>query len=160
MAVFKKYFQQYGVLYPLQTFSKNRKIDFKKVPICIEGSSKATEKIIFELANKISGNVQKINSEKRKVLHLAAVFANNFQNHLYTLAKKITDSEKINFSLLLPLIEETTAKIKTENPIKIQTGPAARKDKKTMEAHLKMLKNNSSEKEIYKAISKSIAKNT
>ncbi|MEO6882949.1 MAG: DUF2520 domain-containing protein [Bacteroidia bacterium] len=157
LSVLKNNFSDCGVLYPLQTFSKNRKINMQKVPICVEGSNKATEKIIFQLAKSISKKVQKINSEKRKILHLAAIFVNNFPNHLFSIAEKLTTSEKINFSLLIPLMEETVSKIKTGQPAEMQTGPAIRKDKKIMDSHLKLLKNNQTAKEIYTIISKSIA---
>ena len=155
--VFQKKFTHCGVFYPLQTFDKNIKIDFKKIPICIEASSKSFEKDILKLGNQISNNVILMDSITRKKLHIAAVFACNFSNHMYTLADKILAESKIKFDILIPLIEETVRKIKVHKPEKIQTGPAIRKDKDVLNNHIKMIKDKN-RKLIYKLISESIIK--
>jgi len=156
MDILKPSSKNYGVFYPLQTFSKNNKVDFKIIPICLEASNTATFKILQSLAKSISNNVQKIDSEQRKTIHLAAVFANNFSNHLYTIAAAILKSANVSFDILKPLIEETAKKIKSSSPDEIQTGPAMRDDKKTMNKHLKMLSGKKDYQQLYKLISKSI----
>jgi predicted short-subunit dehydrogenase-like oxidoreductase (DUF2520 family) len=153
--VLKKSSENYGVFYPLQTFTKNKKVNFKNVPLCIEGNNKATSTTLQYFAKSISSNVKVISSDQRKVIHLAAVFACNFSNHMYTLADDILKQNKLSLDLLKPLIAETAEKIKTNSPVKVQTGPAMRGDKKVMEEHLKMLKDKKL-KEMYKIISKDI----
>ncbi len=148
--------KNYGVFYPLQTFSKNNKIDFKTIPICIEASNASVLKTLQLIAESISNNVQKINSEQRKTIHLSAVFACNFSNHLYSIALDILASADLSFDILKPLIEETAKKIKNNPPGEMQTGPAARNDKKTMNNHLKMLSDNKDYQQLYKLMSKSI----
>lgn len=156
MLLLKTASKNYGVIYPLQTFSKNRKIDFSTVPLCVEANDKNTEKRVVALARAISKNVYVISSEKRKALHLAAVFACNFSNHMYAVAEKIIKKQKLPFALLIPLIEETAAKIKTGSPVKMQTGPAIRGDKVVIKEHLRMLAGDTKAKKIYELISESI----
>ncbi|MDR3267403.1 MAG: DUF2520 domain-containing protein [Tannerella sp.] len=153
--VFYGFAKNYGVMYPLQTFSKNRKPDFSKVPLFIEGNSQETENTLSSVARTISDNVSVINSEKRKYLHLAAVFACNFTNNMYDIAAQILDEQGIDSRLLLPLIDETADKLHHLTPAKAQTGPAVRNDTKTMDSHLVMLQNNEIRK-IYKIISRNI----
>ncbi len=148
--------KNYGVFYPLQTFSKEKDVDFKSIPICIESNNKATATSLEYFAKSISKNVQKINSEQRKILHVAAVFACNFSNHLYTIAASILTEHRLSFELLKPLIAETADKIKFNDPAKMQTGPAIRKDVKTMNAHLKLLSSDKKLKQIYKLMSEHI----
>ena len=147
--------KNYGVFYPLQTFSKNKKADFKKVPICLEANNKKTFKILETLAKSISNNIHKINSQQRINIHIAAVFACNFTNHFYVIADDILKSNKLSLDLIKPLIAETAEKIKNNSPIEMQTGPAIRGDKKTMDKHLKMI-TNKKYKQLYKLVSKSI----
>lgn len=144
-----------GVFYPLQTFSKDKNINFRDVPVCVEGNNSSTTKTLEYFAKSISPNVKKVNSEQRKTIHLAAVFACNFSNHMYDIADEILKKNKLSLDLLKPLIEETANKIKNNSPSKMQTGPALRGDKKIMEEHLKMLKDKKL-KEIYKLVSGSI----
>jgi predicted short-subunit dehydrogenase-like oxidoreductase (DUF2520 family) len=158
--VLKPTSKNFGVFYPLQTFSKNNHVDFKSIPVCIEASNRATLITLQLLAKSISNNVQKINSEQRKVIHLAAVFANNFSNHLYTISSSILSKANISFDILKPLIEETAKKIKGNHPVNIQTGPAVRHDIKTMNSHLKMLSDNKEYSQLYKMISSSISDST
>lgn len=157
MNILKSSSKNYGVFYPLQTFSKNNKVDFSTIPICLEANNTATLKTLQSIAKSISNNVQIINSEQRKTIHLAAVFACNFTNHLYTISSTILESANLSFDILKPLIEETAKKIKNTSPVETQTGPAVRDDKKTINNHLKMLSDNKEYQQLYKIISKSIS---
>ncbi|MFD1162526.1 Rossmann-like and DUF2520 domain-containing protein [Hwangdonia seohaensis] len=144
-----------GVFYPLQTFSKDAEMDFKSVPICIETIDKKDYHILKALAISIGSPTKKVNSDQRRVLHLAAVFVNNFTNQLYRIGHEITESEGAEFDLLKPLILETAKKVQELSPYMAQTGPAKRHDKKTIKKHLKILKNEQ-HKDIYKLLTKSI----
>ncbi len=144
-----------GVFYPLQTFSKDRDIDFTNIPICVEASNTSDLKTLQKIAGCISEKTVEIISEDRRKLHLAAVFINNFTNHLYHISEDIVSENHLDFDLLKPLIIETANKIKSLSPSESQTGPAKRKDKKTIEKHLDLL-NNDWYKDIYKIITKSI----
>lgn len=149
----------YGVIYPLQTFSKGRKADFQSIPVFIEGDSKETLHILKNIANSISDDVRSLDSDNRRYLHLAAVFANNFSNHMFTLASEILSREGIPFEILKPLIRETAAKVMDMEPEKAQTGPAVRYDEKVIQKHIDMIADPDT-KEIYKLISKSINKHS
>lgn len=154
--VFKNNYTNCGVLYPVQTISKNGKTNFRTTPFGIEASNTKSLKVLEMIAKSLSANVFHINSDQRKTLHLAAVFANNFTNHLLTIAEKILSNKNLPFDLLKALIEETVKKIRTHSPASVQTGPAERKDSVTLEKHLKMLEKNPLYKKIYIAISESI----
>ncbi|MGA9325492.1 MAG: DUF2520 domain-containing protein [Salegentibacter sp.] len=149
-------FQHYGVFYPLQTFSKLREINFKEVPLCLEANAPTTLLHMEALARTISENIYEIDSEQRKALHVAAVFANNFTNHLYGIASDICARNGVEFEILRPLIKETAAKVEVLSPPEAQTGPALRRDKQTIKAHLRLLKRD--QKKIYKRITSSIKK--
>lgn len=144
-----------GVLYPLQTFSKDAEMDFTNIPICIETIDKKSYPALKELAASVGGTVKKINSDQRRVLHLAAVFVNNFTNQLYRIGHEITESEGAEFDFLKPLVLETAKKIQDMSPYKAQTGPAIRNDKKTIKKHLKLLENKQHQ-DIYKLLTSSI----
>lgn len=144
-----------GVLYPLQSFSKNAEIDFKDVPICIETIDKQSYPLLKELASSLGGPTKRINSNQRRVLHLAAVFVNNFTNQLFRIGHEITESESAEFDLLKPLILETAKKVQDMSPYMAQTGPAKRNDQKTINQHLKLLKNEH-HKAIYELLTASI----
>ncbi|PIQ14970.1 MAG: hypothetical protein COW67_10945 [Flavobacteriales bacterium CG18_big_fil_WC_8_21_14_2_50_32_9] len=150
-------FNQFGVFYPLQTFSKDKDTDVANVPFCIEGNTNQTTQLLIDLASSISKKVYEINSEQRKTLHLAAVFACNFTNYMYSIAEEITTKNNINFEVLKPLIQETAKKIEFQSPKEAQTGPAKRKDQQTINKHLAMLENNPN-KELYKLITDLIQK--
>jgi predicted short-subunit dehydrogenase-like oxidoreductase (DUF2520 family) len=143
-----------GVFYPLQTFSKNKNIDFKQIPICIEADTSKNLSLLKTFAKIISDSYFLINSDQRKQLHLAAVFVNNFVNHLYYLGNKICEENNIPFEILHPLIKETSNKLEELSPFNAQTGPAKRNDKQTMEKQLALLPKKS--KEIYTLLSNSI----
>lgn len=140
--------------YPLQTFSKNKNLTYTEIPFFIEAENQSDENQLMELAGKISDKVMKSTYEKRKYIHLTAVFACNFTNHLYARAKEISDSQDIPFSYFLPLIDETTEKIHFMDPKDAQTGPAVRDDRRILELHQELLEGESLE--IYKTINKSI----
>lgn len=144
-----------GIFYPLQTFSIDRDVDFKNIPICIEASITSDLKTLEDLGRSISEKVVEINSIERRKLHLAAVFVNNFTNHLYRVSEEIVTKNNLDFDLLKPLIVETAKKIETLSPGQAQTGPAKRNDKKTIEEHLDLLDDDLYQ-DIYKSITKSI----
>lgn len=158
MDVLKQASERRGVLYPLQTFSKSRRIDPGNIPFCIEASNELDLKQLKSLAGKISNKVFLIDSEKRKVLHLAAVFACNFPNYMYYIAERIITGTGLDFDMLRPLIAETAAKVMDTGPAHVQTGPARRKDEKIMAQHLKLLGENEAWKNLYKSISNEIMK--
>ncbi len=146
----------YGVFYPLQTFAKDKSINFSSIPICIEGSNTEIESQLTTLAREISNDVRLINSEQRMLIHIAAVFANNFSNFMYLMGEEILSNAGVSFDILLPLINETVKKTEHSLPHNAQTGPAARGDEKIIEKHLNMLKSQPEKHEIYKHISKYI----
>ncbi|MEP7095723.1 MAG: DUF2520 domain-containing protein, partial [Flavobacterium sp.] len=147
-----------GVFYPLQTFSKNKAIDFSIIPICLEAENQSDYAILEIIAKSISKAVFPISSEQRKALHVSAVFVNNFTNYLYQIGQEICEEHQVPFEILKPLIQETSEKINTLNPIDAQTGPAKRNDTNTIEAHLAYL-TNENQKNIYKILTQSIQNN-
>src|ERR1039458_3036381 len=155
MDVLKKGSKDYGILYPLQSFNKTMKLDLDNISIFIEANNSKSKKVITSLAEDISKDVYEINSEQRLTLHAAAVFVNNFSNHLYKIAGDILRTSSLDFNMLKPLIQETTNKVMTNNPADVQTGPAARHDEKTIKKHLELLKNFPSYKHIYELLSES-----
>ncbi|MGO3182883.1 MAG: Rossmann-like and DUF2520 domain-containing protein [Aequorivita sp.] len=130
-----------GIFYPLQSFSKQREVDFKNIPICIEAENDTDLKLLRNLGECISENVTEISSEQRAKLHTAAVFVNNFTNYLYKIGSDILKEGDLPFDLLKSLILETASKIETLSPEEAQTGPAKRKDIKTIKKHLSLLSN-------------------
>jgi predicted short-subunit dehydrogenase-like oxidoreductase (DUF2520 family) len=154
--IFKDFGFHFGVIYPVQTFIKERNLDLTDVPFCIEASTSYAEKILVNLASGLSGKVQIVDSEKRKVIHLAAVFACNFTNHMYFLADQLMRENGLNFDLLKPLIRETAAKILEVDPETAQTGPAKRGDNQILEDHLHLLKDLPGMQKIYTFVSDSI----
>ena len=148
-----------GVFYPLQTFSKGREVDFKTIPICIEAEKKEDLELLRRLSMTISESVFEISSKQRKSLHLAAVFVNNFTNHIYQIGNEICHQNEVSFDILKPLITETVEKLDSLSPIDAQSGPAKRHDDETIEKHLNQLKNKT-HKEIYQVLTKSIQETT
>lgn len=144
-----------GILYPLQTITKNKEMDFNQVPFIYFSNAPAILKQVKLIAAKLSSNVVKLNDEQRLALHIAAVFTNNFTNHIIAKAQEICEMNKIEFSLLQPLLFETFEKLKKSNASKLQTGPAKRNDKLTINKHLKLLKS-TEEAKIYKVLTQSI----
>ena len=142
--------------YPLQTFSKSKELDYSKIPFFIETENAADKDFLFQLASQISENVMESSHEKRKYIHLTAVFACNFVNHLFSKAKEISDAQEIPFDYFLPLIDETVKKIHEIEPKFAQTGPAVRNDTRVLELHEQLLKDESLA--IYKTMNHSIKK--
>lgn len=147
-----------GVFYPLQTFTKNKEVDFKEIPICLEAENEGDLLLLKTVAEKISSKVYTINSEQRKAMHVAAVFVCNFVNHLYQLGHEVCNEHNIPFEILHPLIAETANKIQYLPPEDAQTGPAKRNDTITINSHLNFL-TDTNKKEIYKILTKSIIDN-
>jgi predicted short-subunit dehydrogenase-like oxidoreductase (DUF2520 family) len=143
-------------VYPLQTFSKAKKMEYRNIPFFIEAENDEDSKVLFDIASSISENVMESTYEKRKYIHLTAVFACNFVNHLFSRAKEISDSQDIPFNYFFPLIDETIQKIHEFEPKSAQTGPAVRNDKRILEIHEQLLKDESLE--IYKTMNHSIQK--
>ena len=143
-----------GVFYPLQSFSKKKKVDFKNIPICLESETNEDLLKLEELVSLLQSKSYILSSHQRKKIHVAAVFANNFSNHMYTIANEICEKYNIPFDILHPLIEETSNKIKNLTPKKAQTGPAKRNDAETIENHLNLL--SEKQQEIYLKITQSI----
>ncbi len=147
-----------GVLYPLQTLSKIKEVDFNTVPLCIEGADNETTELLIHLAETISKKVYSVSSAQRRVLHLSAVFACNFPNYLYGVAQQLLAAQNMEFDMLRPLILETAQKVRDHLPQDVQTGPAVRNDRVTMAAHLQMLQNEPWLQEIYALLSQGIIK--
>lgn len=156
MDALKPVTSQYGVFYPLNTFSKTKDIDLASTPICIEAADKTTEKQLMELGSKISGDVRLINSQQRTMIHIAAVFACNFANFMFVNAQEILKNADVSFDILMPLIAETVDKLKNISPEEAQTGPAFRNDIKVMEKHLEILKADKTKMLTYKMLSDQI----
>jgi len=144
-----------GVFYPLQTFSKNKEVDFTIIPFCLETEHEEDFTTLATLASVLSRSVYSINSKQRQSLHVAAVFVSNFANHMYTLGSQICDENNIPFDILKPLINETADKIKTLPPLNAQTGPAVRNDVTTLQRHLNFLQDEN-KKEVYTLLTQSI----
>jgi predicted short-subunit dehydrogenase-like oxidoreductase (DUF2520 family) len=144
-----------GVFYPLQTFTKGKAVDFKAIPFCLETQSENDYALLEKVAQSISDNVYTIDSHQRKALHVAAVFVNNFTNHLYQLGNDICQENQVPFDILKPLILETAEKILTLSPEDAQTGPAKRNDISTIAAHESFL-TNENQSTIYKILTQSI----
>ena len=147
--------ENHGIFYPLQTFSKQKEVDFNQIPLCLEANQQENLNLLKKVAQAIGGPVHLIDSAQRKALHVAAVFVNNFTNHLYTIGEELCKAHKVPFSVLQPLIAETADKMKHLPPSLAQTGPAARGDQKILEDHLQYLTKESHQK-IYQLISASI----
>lgn len=144
-----------GVFYPLQSFTKEKEVNFSEVPICIEAESKEDLDVLLSLGKSISNQVHPVSSQQRKKLHLSAVIVNNFSNHLFHWANEICEENAIPFHLLQPLISETVDKMRHLSPFDAQTGPARRNDLVTMQGHIEQLQY-PLQKKIYQLMSESI----
>ncbi len=154
--IFSNKFNNYGVLYPLQTFSKGRSVSFKNVPMCIEANNKRNENELLEFSNRFSNNLHVINSEKRTTLHLTAVFACNFVNHMYTMSELLLEDSKMSFDILRPLVYETAKKAMENFPVSVQTGPAKRNDINVIEKHIELLSDKPEYQKMYRFVTDSI----
>ena len=157
MNIFSDNFSNCGVFYPIQTFNKEVDVNISEVPFCIEGNSLHFENKLTQIAKRISKNVVVMDSEQRKQLHIAAVFACNFSNQMFAIADDLLAENNIDFEILLPLIKQTIAKLDKNKPKTVQTGPAMRNDKTIIQEHINLIQ----EKEIkvlYQKISTNITK--
>lgn len=153
-----EHFPRYGVFYPLQSFSKEKAVDFTKVPMCIFAKAEEDQAKLLQLAHRISQQVAVVNDEQRAGLHVAAVFVNNFVNQLFQIGYEICQDQQLPFEMLLPLMQETLDKVRENEPAKMQTGPAQRGDQATMERHLKRIEGRADWIKIYTLLSEIIAK--
>ena len=156
--IFEGFKPQFGVLYPLQTMSKQRTVSLEETPLLVEGSSPEITDVIKTLASSISQNVHEMDSASRQVIHMAAVFANNFSNHMMHIAQQILEEEEIDVKLLDPLLKETFGKFAEMGAAAAQTGPALRGDKETMQKHLELLKKYPEWEKLYTFISRDIGR--
>lgn len=158
MDLLKDCSSKYGVFYPIQSFTKNIPINFKKVPIVIEANTAEVCNELDAFSRTISNHVVKLNETDRMKLNAAGVFVNNFTNHLYTLMQDYLNKENIDFSILQPLIQNTVDKLDLGSPAEMQTGPAIRGDDETIESHLALLEDYPDLKEIYERVTEKIRK--
>lgn len=156
MDVWKGYAHRYGVLYPMQTFSKAREVDFAWVSFFVEAGGASELAVLREMARSLSDKVYEATSAQRTYLHMAAVFACNFANHMYALSARLLEKQGLPFDAMLPLIDETARKVHGLSPKDAQTGPAVRRDTNVMNKHLEMLAEEPKLRELYEMISNSI----
>ena len=154
--IFQGNAHRYGVIYPMQTFSKSREVDFSVIPVFLEASDTDTLHALETLATSVSGDVRQLDSPSRRYLHLAAVFACNFANHCYALAADMVEKNGMTFDCLLPLIDETARKVHQLPPHKAQTGPAIRFDRNVIDAQSHLLDSTPMAQQIYNIMSESI----
>ncbi len=154
--IFKGLAFHYGVLYPMQTFSKDKEVDFSEIPCFVEANDKVSETVIKELSHSLTDKVYDLSTEDRKYLHLAAVFASNFVNHCYSVSSEILKARNIPFDVMIPLIDETARKVHFLSPVDAQTGPAVRFDENILRNQSMQLKENPLQKDIYDRMSLSI----
>ncbi len=146
----------YGVLWPMQTLTKNNTIDLKQTLIAVSGNTPEVESAIGELAEKISNRVIKVSESQRAMLHLAAVWINNYINHMFVIAEELMQENNLDFNLFIPMIDEHISKLKTMSATQLQTGPASRGDMVTLNKHRSMLKGHPDIQQLYDAIAQSI----
>ena len=158
MNVLQEVSSNYGVFYPLQTFSTQRDVDFSKVPLLIQGSNLDVETKLLHLGQGLSNKVIKADSQQRKAVHLAAVFACNFVNHMFAISRELLHENHMDFSILYPLIQETVNKVIELSPENAQTGPAKRNDRQVIAMHKQALRHKPEASEIYELISNHIYK--
>jgi predicted short-subunit dehydrogenase-like oxidoreductase (DUF2520 family) len=157
IGIFEGKAKNYGVLYPLQTLTRGKPVDFGNIPFFVEANNERNLEMLRTLAGKLTGRVYTVDSEKRAYLHLAAVIASNFTNPMFAVTEKVLQERNLSFDLLKPLIEETIAKALFMSPLAAQTGPAARGNKEIIGKHMAMLDKHPEIKELYRVISESIA---
>ena len=156
MDLFKGLTAHYGVFYPMQTFSKERLVDFNEISVFLETNDAASMERLKMLAASLTPHVYELDSEGRKHLHLAAVFACNFVNHCYALSAEVLSAKGLPFSVMLPLVDETAQKVHELAPKDAQTGPAVRGDQNVLQMQAAMLAENSAVQQIYEALSNDI----
>lgn len=155
MSLLSEFTTDGGVFYPMQSFSKAKPVDFSVIPIFVEATNEEMKRILMEMAGRVSSSVNTLTSEERKQLHLAAVFASNFSNHMYAIAQEQLAKLGLPFEVLLPLIDESCSKIHTLPPVEAQTGPAVRYDLNVINEQKERI-DNPLQKMIYELVSQSI----
>jgi predicted short-subunit dehydrogenase-like oxidoreductase (DUF2520 family) len=160
LSIIEHHHKRAGVFYPLQTFSFEREVNWSETPLFVEASQQQDVELLTTLANSLSNNVYQYSSKQRQTLHLAAVFACNFSNYCYDMAKQVVDAEQVDFSLLYPLILETAEKATHNNPQQMQTGPAMRGDQNILNLHTQLLAafNRADLAQVYALMSEGICK--
>ncbi len=153
MEMFKGMARHYGVFYPMQSFSKERPVDFAEIPTFIEASDERAMEVIRQLAESVTERVYELSSDDRQYLHLAAVFACNFANHCYAMAAEILEEHGMSFDVMLPLIDETARKVHQLHPLQSQTGPAVRYDENVIRHQAQLLRNHPFMKDLYERMS-------
>ncbi len=156
--VLAKHCRNFGVFYPLQTFSKGREVSFEDIPICIEANSQDNLQTLRKLAESLSKDVREIDSLQRRQIHLSAVFVCNFVNHFYAIGETLVNEKSMDFGILKPLIRETAMKAMEFSPSTVQTGPAVRNNRQIIDHHLTMLADHPDWQELYGLISEDIFK--
>lgn len=157
MSIWEGLADRYGVLYPMQTFSKEREVDFHQVSFFIEARKASDTRLLKELASALSPKVYEATSEQRKYLHIGAVFACNFTNHMYAVCEELLGLHNLPFTAMLPLIDETARKVHELSPRLAQTGPASRQDQNILESHRQLLETEAPDlTEIYRLLSEHI----
>jgi len=156
--IFPENIKKKGIFYPLQTFSKNRKINFTNLPFLLESTDEESSEILRRVVETINGKAYFVNTQERRMLHLAAVFVCNFTNHMLTEGKSVVEKTGFAFDILKPLITETISKALDCGPEKSQTGPAIRHDSNTIEKHLELLSFSPDLQNIYNEMTQSIIK--
>jgi len=153
MEMFKGMTHHYGVFYPMQSFSKERLVDFAEIPTFIEANDAKAMGVIRLLAESVSERVRELSSDDRQYLHLAAVFACNFTNHCYAMAAEILEEHGMGFDVMLPLIDETARKVHQLHPLQAQTGPAVRYDENVIRHQAQLLQSHPVMKDLYERMS-------
>ncbi len=154
--VLAPHFRRFGVFYPLQSFSSEREPDWSTIPLCVDAVDPSDLIFLEKMAIQLGARAWRINDEQRAALHVAAVFANNFVNHCYTVAEQLLAEKGLPFELLYPLMTETLAKALAHSPAQMQTGPARRGDQATLQRHLDLLAEHPEWQAMYNIISQSI----
>ena len=155
LTLFQGMARHYGVFYPMQSFSKERRINFSEVPVFLEASDVQTLTLLKTLSATLTPHIYELSTDERRYLHLAAVFACNFANHCYALSAEILQQHGLPFSVMLPLIDETARKVHYLSPLEAQTGPAIRYDLNVINKQQQLL-DDPAMKELYERLSKSI----
>lgn len=154
--IWQSYLPRHGVFYPLQTFSPDRRPDWRQVPICVDAAEALDRALLLQLARRMGGTAYEVNDDARAKLHVAAVFVNNFVNHCYYIGEQLCAANDLPFDLLRPLIQETAAKLRQANPASAQTGPARRNDQRTISRHLDYLQAHPNWEALYRQLTASI----
>ena len=156
MDILASHATNFGVFYPFQTFTAEKKIDFNTIPVCIEANTPKNLEILNQLAQSVSRDIRIMDSNQRQQIHLAAVFVCNFVNHFYIIGEELLREKGIGFEILKPLILETATKVISRSPVSAQTGPAIREDRNIIDKHLKLLDTHPDLKNLYALISERI----